>query len=149
MYTTTNRAGTIRVEMTDEQWAAYVSQYGTRAREMVLTLAGQCVTHRERERIPVEYPTHAQIEQAYITHCGDVALLDRYGNSGLQRRMAGGMLSDGALAAIASGEKQARIEIERDGVPAEFAQRERAEVDRIRAFETRCAHRTDMTVIEL
>lgn len=149
MYTTTNRAGTIRVELADECWGEYVAQYGARAREMVLTLAGQCVEHRKIERIGADVVTDAEIEAEYIRDAGNRALVDRYGMSGLSRRLAGGMLSDGAEALIAAGEESARMEIRASGVPREFAEGKRKHVVEMHVFQTRCAHRSDMTVIEL
>ena len=145
----TNRAQTIRVTMTPDQWSNYVTKYGPRAREMGLTCAGQTVEHQRREREPLVTPTVAEIAREYVRAAGERALIDVYGLAGLTRKMAGGLLSDGALATIGAGEREARIEIEQNGVPDEFAARLRGEVVESRAFDTRCAHPTDMIVEDL
>jgi hypothetical protein len=94
-------------------------------------------------------PTGADIAREYVREAGERALVDRYGINGLTRKLAGGLMSDGALATIEAGETAARNEINYSGVPSEFADRLRKCVTERREFETRCAHRADMLVTDL
>jgi len=76
MKTLTNRKQTMRVELTDENWAKYFASEGGRAREIVLTLAGQTIEHRRRLANPCPMPDDAELRADYTKTRAVQALAD-------------------------------------------------------------------------
>lgn len=144
-----NRAKTFRVELTDENWAKYVASEGERAREIVLTLAGQTIEHRRRLDDPYPMPSEDELRADYTKSCAVSALADSAYSHTIGRWLQGGAISQTMQAIIAGAVSMALAELSLHGLPADFRARAVSHCEEMRAFETRCANRSDMIVTEL
>lgn len=149
MQTVINRAKTFQVALTDENWAKYVASEGDRAREIVLTLAGQTIEHRRRLSDPYPMPSEDELSADYTKSCAVSALADSAYSHMIGRWIQGGAISQSMQAIISGAVAKALADLAMHGLPDDFRARAVTHCDEMRAFETRCANRSDMIVTEI
>jgi hypothetical protein len=149
MHTLTNRAKTFRAELTDENWEKYVETEGLRAREIVLTLAGQTIEHRRRLSDPYPMPSDDELRADYTKSCVVSALAESAYSHQIGRWLQGGAISQSMQAIISGAVATALAALSTNGLPDDFRSRAVAHCEEMRAFETRCANRSDMIVTQL